>query len=341
MKKRSTLSLLAILVLTPLSVLTLIAPKVHAADVTAYIDLTADAGGPVTPATITAQPEIAVSTADEFFISYQATSEFAASDTVSISFNDAGWTALALCGTSTTDADLDGTPDGALVLTSGVFTYTFTAATTTGSGATNGVEFCFAATSPAVVGNHDVSISSTNDADTSAALIYVGAAGSLNSNDVNVTAVVPITLELEITDASAVNTNSCNLGVLSTLAVSTCNYRVTAGTNGTGGVRLEFVSATAELISGANTINAVSDGTVTAGSEEYGVTMAGTGFTLTAPYDTGDDAVPTAQAAFASKANPVTIDTHYVTVTHRASISGATALGAYSHLVTYRAYYIP
>lgn len=341
MKKRFALSLFVIIVLTPLSVLTLIAPKVKAANVTAYIDLTADAGGPVTPATITAQPEIAVSTADEFFISYQATSEFAASDTVTILFNDAGWTSLALCGTSTTDADLDGTPDGALVLSSSIFTYTFTAATTTGSGGGNGVEFCFAATSPGTVGNYDVTIASTNDADSSASLIYVGAAGSLNSNDVNITAVVPITLELEITDASAVNTNTCSLGILSTLAVNTCSYRVTAGTNGSGGVRLELVSATAELISGGNTINAVADGAVTAGSEEYGVSMVGTGFTLVAPFDTGDDPVPTTQDDFATKASPVTLDTHYVTVTHEASITSSTALGAYSHLVTYRAYYIP
>ncbi len=314
--------------------------KVEAAEVRSYIDLTAQ---PATnPATISSQPEVNASTADEFYISYIASAtEFANTDIVSITV-PTSFTALALCGTSTTDADGSGGADGALTLNGNIFTYTFTAATTTAT--TTGVEFCFAATTPAANGNYSISISSNNDNDNSAALIYVGTTAAADTNDVTVTATVPVVLSLTIRNASTTaNTNSCALGVLNPASVNTCAYRIAAGTNGSAGMSVQAV-ADALLNSGGNDINNVADGTVTAGSEEHGVTLtAGTGWTLVAPFDTGDDPITTTQQEFQDR-NTAVDDSNtatWTTVTHRASISTATATGSYDMVATYRAYYLP
>ncbi len=316
--------------------------KVDAAEVRSYIDLTGDSAPGVAPATVTTQPEINASTADEFFISYQASAtQFAAANTITIQIPTA-FTSPALCAASTTDADLDSTPDGAVTLNGNTFTYTFTAATTTA--VTNGVEFCFAATTPAANGNYSVSISDTNDNDNSAALIYVGTTAAADTNDVTITATVPVVLSLTIRNASTTaNTNSCALGVLNPASVNTCAYRIAAGTNGSAGMSVQAV-ADALLNSGGNDINNVADGTVTAGSEEHGVTLtAGTGWTLTAPFNAGDDPITTTQQEIQDRATIVddSNTANWTTVTHRASITSATPTGSYDQIVTYRAYYTP
>lgn len=313
---------------------------VEAAEVRSYIDLTLQAA--TNPATIAAQPEVNASTADEFYISYIASAtQFAAADIVSITV-PTSFTSLALCAASTTDADGSGGADGALTVNGNTFTYTFTGATTTAT--TTGVEFCFAATTPAANGNYSVSVSSNNDNDNSAALIYVGATAAANTNDVTITATVPVVLSLTIRNpTTTANTNSCALGVLNPASVNTCSYRIAAGTNGSGGISVQNV-ADGLLDSGANDINNVADGAVTAGSEEHGVTLtAGTGWTLTAPFDAGDDPITTTQQEIQDR-NTSVDDSNtatWTTVTHRASISTATATGSYDSVITYRAYYLP
>lgn len=316
--------------------------KVQAAEVTSYIDLAADASPLVAPATITTQPEVNASTLSNFYISYDTSAtEFAAANTITIQLPTA-FTTPALCASSTTDADLDTTADGAVTLVGNTFTYTFTAATTTA--AASGVEICVRATTPAANGNYSVSISDTNDVDNSAALIYVGTTAAAGTNDVTITATVPVVLSLSIRNATTTAlTNSCDLGVLNPASVNTCAYRIAAGTNGTAGMRVEVV-ADGLLDSGANDINNVADGAVTAGSEEHGVTMtAGTGWTLTAPFDAGSDPLTTTQQEFESRATVVddSVATNWTTVTHSASITSATATGGYTQIATYRAYYLP
>ncbi len=314
--------------------------KVRAADVTAYIDLTA---GPATaPATVTTQPELATSTADEFYISYvTSTTQFAAANTITVVV-PASFSSLVTCSSSTTDADGDTTPDGAVSLLGQVFTYTFSAGTTTAT--TTGVEICFAATTPASNGNYNISVSDNNDNDTSAALIYVGTIGGADTNDVTVTATVGSSISLTIKNPSTTaNTNSCNLGSLNTGSVNTCAYRIAAGTNISGGMNVQALSNGA-LTSGGNNIDDVADGTVTAGAEEHGVAMtAGTGWTLVSPFNTGDDPITTTQQKFENRTT-VADDTNtalWTTVTHKASISTSTVPGVYTQIVTYRAYALP
>lgn len=312
----------------------------RAANVTAYIDLTGQLA--TAPSTISSQPEVNASTADEFYISYVASAtQFAISNTITINVPGT-FSALATCASPTTDADGDTTPDGSLGLAGSTFTYTFSAVTTTAT--TTGVEICFAATTPAANGNYSIAISDTNDNDTSAALIYVGTTAAADTNDVTVTATVPVVLSLAIKSPTlTTNINTCALGTLTPGAVNTCAYRIAAGTNGTGGMNVQNV-ADALLNSGGNDINNVADGTVTAGSEEHGVAVtAGTGWTLVSPFDAGDDPITTSQQKFQSASAAVddTSTATWSTVTHKASITSATATGVYDQIVTYRAYALP
>lgn len=338
MRNKLAFLAIAVLVFAPFSGLM---PKVSAANVTAYIDLT---GQPATaPSTVAAQPELAQSTADEFYISYVASAtQFAAADVITIVV-PASFTSVATCASPTTDADgSTGGADGAVSVNGQVVTYTFSGATTLAT--TTGVEICFAATTPAANGNYNVSISDNNDSDTSAALIYVGTAGAADTNDVTVTATVGSSISLAIKNPSTTaNTNSCNLGSLNTGSVNTCAYRIAAGTNISGGMNVQTLSD-GPLTSGGNNIDNVADGAVTAGSEEHGVAMtAGTGWTLVSPFDAGDDPITTSQQKFQNRSS-VSDDTDtalWTTVTHKASISTATVPGVYTAIMTYRAYALP
>lgn len=317
--------------------------KVKAAEVRSYIDLTGDSTPNVAPATVTTPPEVATSTATNFFVSYAAsTTQFAAANTITITLPAAFTTPVTCTPTPTTDADLDSTPDGSLAVNGNTFTYTFSAATT--AAIANGVEICVRATTPAANGNYSISISDNNDSDNSAALIYVGTIAASDTNDVTVTATVPVVLSLSIRNPSTTAiTNSCALGVLNPASTNTCAYRIAAGTNGTAGMSVHVV-ADALLNSGGNDINNVADGTVTTGAEEYGVTLtAGAGWTLIAPFNSGDDPITTTQQEFQDRATIVddSNTANWTTVTHRASITSSTVTGAYDQVVTYRAYYIP
>lgn len=337
---RNKLAYLAILALI-LSPFSSLIGKVKAANVAAYIDLTA---GPATaPSTVTTQPELAQSTASNFYISYLAsTTEFGIGNTITIVV-PASFTSLATCSSSTTDADgSGGGADGAVTLNGQVFTYTFTAVTTLALA--TGVEICFNATTPAANGNYNISVSDTNDNDTSAALIYVGTIATADTNDVTVTATVGSSISLAIKNpTTTANTNSCNLGSLNTGSVNTCAYRIAAGTNISGGMNVQTLS-NGPLTSGGNTIDDVADGAVTAGSEEHGVVMtAGTGWTLVAPFDAGEDPITTTQQKFENRTT-IADDTNaalWTTVTHRASISTSTVPGVYTSIMTYRAYALP
>lgn len=332
-----------LLITVPFSSLLYAVEPVYAANVASYIDLTAD-GGTNNPATVTTPPELAISTADEFFISYvTSATQFAAANTVSIQVPTT-FTSLALCGTSTTDADGDTTTDGALTLNGTTFTYTFTQATTLA--ATSGVEFCFAATTPSSVGNYSVAIIDDNDTDSSAALIYVG-----DDNDVLVTATVPVSMSLRIKEPSTTaDTNACQLGVLNPASVNTCAYRIAAGTSHGAGMAVQIVGDDQLNLAAPTTdiddINTATNETIDAGIEEYGayVSAAGTGFTIQNDFNDYEDIPTTADAEApqtilnATGAIDDSSTTTWSTVTHGASINTATSGGSYTQVITIRAF---
>ena len=83
-----------------------------------------------------------------------------------------------------------------------------------------------------------------------------------------------------------------------------------------------------------NTIDAVADGAVSAGSEEYGMTLrnVAVGLRALAPFDVGDHALPETVTAVVASDQPVgnaTFDMRY-----KAAISGATVAGNYRQTVT-------
>ena len=200
-------------------------------------------------------------------------------------------------------------------------------------------------TTPSSAGNYNVSITADTDGtgstyDTGAGLAYVA-----NDNDVTVTAVVPPVIDMEIYEAnSSTMTNSCKLGVLSLNKVNSCSYDVAGATNNSTGMTVKVTSDGALDDGNGHDINAVADGSVTAGSEEYGFTITDDGSADQwdgGSYETSDSAVPTSETTFASTSG--TIDginnqADRLEVTHKASMATDTVTGNYDQVVTYTAY---
>jgi hypothetical protein len=204
-------------------------------------------------------------------------------------------------------------------------------------------------TNPAA-GNYSWSVTANIGAagttyDYGAGLAYVG-----NENDVNVTAVVPPVVDLELyqagVDTLLSNPNACDLGVLSLAQVKTCAYDVATGTNNAAGVTV-YVTSDALINDGnGNDLNSVADGTVTAGAEEYGIriTEAGAGeYTASGTFGSQYNAVPTSATEFATTATTGSgtgsgNTAERMEVTHAASMATDTVVGSYSHTVTYTAF---
>jgi hypothetical protein len=203
---------------------------------------------------------------------------------------------------------------------------------------------------PASSGNYNVSviadIGGLGAYDFGAGLAYVA-----DDNDVTVSAVVPPVIDLELyqtgTDTELTDPNSCNLGVLSLSQVKDCNYDVGFATNNTAGLTV-MVTSDGTLNDGlGNDIDAIADGTVTAGSEEYGFTIsdigAGCSASAQANYGTQDEPVPTAATNFISSTDVCNGTTagqaaKRAEVTHKASMDTDTIVGSYDQVVTYTAY---
>lgn len=200
-------------------------------------------------------------------------------------------------------------------------------------------------TNPGTAGNYPwslaVDIGGTGSTfDLGAGLAYVA-----HDNDVTVTATVPPTIDMEIYQQnSETKTNACALGVLSLAVVKSCIYDVAGATNNASGMTVK-IDSDGDLRNGSDTINAVSDGTVTAGSEEYGLIITDDGsshqWAGASTFETADTAIPTSETSFASTS--VTIDgintqADRMEVTHKASMATSTKVAAYSQEVTYTAY---
>ncbi len=123
------------------------------------------------------------------------------------------------------------------------------------------------------------------------------------------------------------SSNTCALGNLTVGAVSSCNYTVTISTNSQDGYATTIIED-GNLRDGANEINDVADGAVTAGSEEYGIGLTGADRAFA-----NDQAITGAALTIASDATgPISVQ--QVTITHKASITSSTLAGSYSHTAT-------
>lgn len=113
---------------------------------------------------------------------------------------------------------------------------------------------------------------------------------------------------------------SLNLGTLSDSAVNSASTNATVGTDSATGYTLST-----SAVSGTSIAN-VADGTVTAGSEEYGFSGSGSENQIS-----GDVGV-TAGVLIASTSSPIT--NSQTTLTFKASMSPSTAGGSYSQTIT-------
>lgn len=125
----------------------------------------------------------------------------------------------------------------------------------------------------------------------------------------------------------AVSSHIINFGVLTTGSVSTDTTTATVGTNAPFGyVAQIYTDGTFRNIHN-DTINPVTDGTVTAGSEEYGIRTSGTD----GQFNSTDQGISTTPVTFASS---TTASNNATIITFKAAISGITPAGTY-HQIAY------
>lgn len=166
-----------------------------------------------------------------------------------------------------------------------------------------------------------------NTNDSGGAAMDYGLAIITNDNTTDVTATVPLFVTMAIDDTSM------DLGVLSTASVKEVDQTYTVSSNNTTGVTMQIATDGTFDDGSGNDINYVADGTVTAGSEEYGISIDNvSGVTVDATYNTGDVAIVEAAddlAASTGQLNGATLDINY-----KASIAGTTSAGTYAQVVT-------
>ena len=126
----------------------------------------------------------------------------------------------------------------------------------------------------------------------------------------------------------SVNPTTLSLGTLSQSSVASDATTLDVTTNSNSGYTVS-ISEDGNLRSGSNDIDDVSDGSVTAGSEEYGIRTSGSSGLLAT--DTAIDG----SVNVMSKSSAATNDT--ATVTFRASIGPNSQAGSYAHTVTFTA----
>ena len=114
--------------------------------------------------------------------------------------------------------------------------------------------------------------------------------------------------------------------------MSSATQQYTVNSNNTSGVTLQ-IATDGDFDDGAsNTIDAVSDSAVTAGSEEYGIAVSGASLTIDATYNSGDNPIVQAADDIATSASEV--DGATMDITYKASIAGTTVAGSYTQVVT-------
>lgn len=127
----------------------------------------------------------------------------------------------------------------------------------------------------------------------------------------------------------SLSTNSISLGTLKASEVSTYAQSLTITTNAFSGYTTTVQTDGALRTSGGLTIPAVSDGSVTAGSEEYGIRTSGTN----AQMNSSDTGLSTSAQTLATVSNAIIADS--VTITYKASRSNSSLSGDYSQAITF------
>lgn len=122
------------------------------------------------------------------------------------------------------------------------------------------------------------------------------------------------------------SSSSIDLGTLSTSTVSTSSVDISVSTDSETGYSVSL-SEDGDFSNGSDIISDVSDGVVTAGSEEYGIST------------TGNDALISSDTAVSGTVNIAsfsgTVTNRTTQVIFKAAISNNTASGTYSHNVTF------
>ena len=126
----------------------------------------------------------------------------------------------------------------------------------------------------------------------------------------------------------SISSNSIDFGLLDRNAVTTRSHTIITTTNSEKGYTTTVIED-GNLRSGANDINDVADGSVSAGSEEYGIRTSGDQGQMNAT-DTAITSTAQTVASYSSYINAST-----TTITYRATISTSSVTGNYSHTVTY------
>ena len=174
-------------------------------------------------------------------------------------------------------------------------------------------------------------IGTAGNRSTSASYILEDTAGSVASGDAsstnyNLLAGFQALSEFPVFTFS-VSSASVGLGTLSTSAVSTATQTATTSTNAPYGYTTTLVED-GNLRTASNSITDVSDGAVTTGSEEYGVSVSGTDAAF------GDDrALSTSPLTLASRSTWKNASA--IVVTYKAAISSLSQGGGYSQTLTY------
>lgn len=128
--------------------------------------------------------------------------------------------------------------------------------------------------------------------------------------------------------SATLSTNSVSLGSLSATGVSSVSQTITVTTNSPTGYTVSIVED-GNLRSGSDDINDVSDGAVTASREEYGFGTSG----IAGQYNSSDSAI-TGEGKTIATTSTMAIS-EQTTITYKASINDTTAIGNYSHSVTF------
>jgi hypothetical protein len=215
-----------------------------------------------------------------------------------------------------------------LSTTTGIATFTFTAATTTTAVGTSSA--CIRMPALAV-GIYTISYVSPVAGDIGAGMYYSGTSGS-RGNQVSISASIEPSISMFLTS------NVCNLGALSMNAVNTCSYGLVLSTNvsGGGGAAVTTqVAANNPLTSGGNVIPDAA-GSVVAGTSGNGITIATSSATTTivSPYGpTNPYGASTTAADLITVVAPIQNAT--TTITHQASVNASVPYGSYTQTLTY------
>lgn len=160
----------------------------------------------------------------------------------------------------------------------------------------------------------------------------------LNDDQVVVTATVNPSMTVSL------SSNTCDLGVLTTAQVDSCNYNIDVDTNSTNGYRATLIEdGNLRTGAGDDIDDETGSETIVAGTEEYGVgssddTVSGGSTEFPTYTDCNDPVTAPVAGAITGTAKTVatapTSGNEISTVCHMATIGSGTSTGSYSHIVT-------